>query len=355
MPELPEVRIDLDSILEQWEANGGDEVWVEFAPDAPAGLSLLPVLEQALCNANAVVPDEFGTGPFLTVAGGSVLLKWPPGEAAIAGWLEAFARDLGAAGLGGLVRAVPLVRMPDWIRRLPAPAMTAYASYDQDVAGDGGLALCQALTDWVTRHGHGETHVHNSGMNMAAPDEGIAQHLQLAAQAARSAGVSRAAARPAPMARGWLAEDGMAVYQAYDPGKPAAALIGQAREAMLTDCAQARLALAAVTRVLAHGWDALGRAPGLAPAVRSWSLRKNSALWARFVPDACGMLLLTSEHIARASDLSRWTVTEVAYGRFLAEAPALPDWFTPSGPPPELITSARSDLGPIIAPADLLQ
>jgi hypothetical protein len=145
----------------------------------------------------------------------------------------------------------------------------------------------------------------------------------------------------------------MAVYQAYDPGQPAAAVAGPVREAMLADPTRTRLACAAITPSRAHGWDSLTRAPGLAPSVSRKLFYQNSELWARFVPDACGMLLLTGEHLAQAADLSAWTLTEVAPGRYLAEAPGLPAWFAPYGPPPELITAARAGLGPMIAPADL--
>jgi hypothetical protein len=134
-----------------------------------------------------------------------VLLKSPPGEAAIATWLQAFARELQAAGLGGAVRAVPQVREPDWIRWLRAPVLTAFVSYDHGPADADGLALCQLAVGWVRRHGQGDAYLNNFGMTLADPSDEIAQHLQLAAQSDLSAGISRWQAQPGPMARAQLA------------------------------------------------------------------------------------------------------------------------------------------------------
>jgi hypothetical protein len=66
------------------------------------------------------------------------------------------------------------------------------------------------------------------------------------------------------------------------------------------------------------------------------------------VPDACGVQLLTEAHLARAHDLSNWTVTPVADGRYLVEARDLAAWYQTDQPSEDVVARAREDFGDMI-------
>lgn len=83
----------------------------------------------------------------------------------------------------------------------------------------------------------------------------------------------------------------------------------------------------------------------------------NRHLGASFVPDAFGIQLLTSAHLARARDLSSWDVEEVAKDRWLVRAKDLSPWFDVADavelrslalPTPALRDKARHDFGDMI-------
>ena len=60
--------------------------------------------------------------------------------------------------------------------------------------------------------------------------------------------------------------------------------------------------------------------------------RRHPHLWSSYVPDAFGVQLLTGRHLARARDLSRWQVREVAEDRWLVTARGLAEWLRPTDP-----------------------
>ncbi|WP_110180949.1 hypothetical protein [Nocardioides solisilvae] len=82
-------------------------------------------------------------------------------------------------------------------------------------------------------------------------------------------------------------------------------------------------------------------------------------LLASYVPDAFGVQLLTSAHLERAHDLSRWRVEQVAAERYLVSAADLEPWVTrqprePHRPhdvaprPFDVQEQARADFGAMI-------
>ncbi|QBX54997.1 hypothetical protein EXE58_05695 [Nocardioides seonyuensis] len=92
-------------------------------------------------------------------------------------------------------------------------------------------------------------------------------------------------------------------------------------------------------------------------------LRERRSLLSSYVPDAFGVQVLTDAHLARANDLSDWSIEEIAPGRHLVSARELDPWLVaPSphpqaehmmGPPPaELVGKARSDFGDMILPSE---
>jgi hypothetical protein len=66
------------------------------------------------------------------------------------------------------------------------------------------------------------------------------------------------------------------------------------------------------------------------------------------VPDAHGIQILTGAHVAKAHNLSRWSITEVAPDRYLVEAADLSGWYAHPLPNPVTLAQARTDFGDMI-------
>jgi hypothetical protein len=128
------------------------------------------------------------------------------------------------------------------------------------------------------------------------------------------------------------------------------------REVLVANSALTRLAFVAMTTVWAYSWTARGKALPDLPTVSVPAIRRNRALWGRYVPDAHGIQILTDEHLEEVSDLSTWNVTPLNHGRYLVEATDLTAWFGPNGPSESLIAKARADFGrAIVSPETLAQ
>ncbi|HKT04746.1 MAG TPA: hypothetical protein VJT31_34970 [Rugosimonospora sp.] len=107
------VRIDLDDILARVEANGYDDVRVEFAPDAVPRVPLIEVMGRGVEAANAGEPPTiWGEDPSPTAVGAAMRLKHLVSQDALVSWLTTFAGVLAEAGLTGVLRAAPPTRRP---------------------------------------------------------------------------------------------------------------------------------------------------------------------------------------------------------------------------------------------------
>ncbi|WP_277441775.1 hypothetical protein [Streptomyces sp. SPB162] len=353
------VHIDLDSIFHELEANGFDEVRVEFAPDDGGGAAaaVVDVVRQAVGTANdvanQVAPDSIW-GSLLTasLAGFSVRLGSMESEEALDTWLAAFRGRVRAGGLSGELRATKTVRLPAWDS--PDPMMTAYIALGAlsalDGAGMSGWA--ERAVRWAAEAG-GDAYVGSYGMSQLDATSEVAVHLASMLHVASSGAVLYTDALASRAAMAEIGSDGQAMYQTHDASAPLAAQADRARVAILAEAEYAHYAFVAPTPRQAYLWDARGRAlPPLREEIPAYALRMHADLWNRFVPDAHCMQLLTDEHLAQVSDLSRWNVTHVTAGRTLVEAPDLAEWLRPGGPSPSIVDQARADFGRALVPAD---
>lgn len=347
------VRIDFDAIVTAWENAG--EVWVEMAPDRAVEPELFDAMGTGLEAANdAQQPEDgFGSGVHGTVAGGATKLKYPPSEEALRDWLTVFGREVGAAGWGGSVRPAAAIRRLDWLVNLTAPQLTAFVSYEASSGGGLRPEVCAAAARWGRQSGGPEAFLLSSALTLPDGTGELGNALTLALSRSSSIAACYASRQPGRASRISLGSAGFAAYQVYDPESAPLALAASARAALLLDCVGTRWAGAGLTARTAHLWNDLERAIGQSPALPPWAAAVNAPVWRSRVPDVFGMQLLTDEHLSRAADLSHWTVTEVATGRHLVEAPDLADWFGPQGPSAPVLAAARADFGPVIAPADL--
>ncbi|NUP53853.1 MAG: hypothetical protein HOW97_42010 [Catenulispora sp.] len=348
------VRVDLDGILRQLEAEGFDEVRVEFVPDGAAP-ALLDLARRGVGAANEAAAQQiWGAGLTASLAGVSVKLGNLASEEAPGTWLAAFGDELRAGGLSGLLRATPVVRLPPWTTQITDPMVTAYvalaAPRDADSAGWPERAV-----RWAAEAG-GDAYISSGGQNQLDTSGEVASHLSAALRASSSAALLYADAKSSRAAFAQIGANGQATYQTYDSSAELTAQADRARAAILADAEYAHYAFVAPTPHQAYGWDARGRAlPPLRPEVSAAALRVHGDLWSRFVPDTHCMQLLTDEHLGRVADLSQWTVTQVTPGRSLVEAPDLAEWFRPGGPANSTLDKARADFGGALVSADDLR
>ena len=76
--------------------------------------------------------------------------------------------------------------------------------------------------------------------------------------------------------------------------------------------------------------------------------RRERRVDASTVPDAMGTMLLTGDHLARARDLSGWSVGEVAPDRWLVQVDDLDAWFAQEEPDQRALEPAWEKLGEMI-------
>lgn len=352
---MSEVQIDFDGIMRKLEANGFDEVNVEFMPDQSRNLALVDAMSRALLVANRDVPETAGQMAAVSVNGGTVLVDDYWDFDSLGAWLTVFAGALAADGYQGLVRATPTVAMPQWFTTLGEPRLAAYVAFDgefaaRDLYRPGRMAAapvvpevagwCERSVEWAAASG-GQGYLANVFHQPGGPDD-LGGRLYLALRVSSVAAVYFAPGQPGPASGVALQADGSAVYEAYGPWPP----LERAREALLVNGNQARVGVVAVTRYWQPGWMG-GRSarPPLPPS----ALGGNNPLWSDHVPGMFGMMLLTGRHLSRVADLSRWRVTPLDGGRYLVEANDLGEWFGPDGPDEAVLAQARSDLGDAIA------
>lgn len=347
------VRVDLDSILRQLEANGFDDVRVEFAPDDGGGAAFLDVVRQGVGAANEAAAAEGIWGAWLTasLAGVSVKLTQLASREGLVAWLEVFGGEVRAGGLSGELRATKVIRLPAWISQIADPMVTAYVALA--APGDAGAAdWPERAVRWAAEAG-GDAYVSSGGMNQLDATGDVAAHLASALHVASSGALLYADAQVSRAALVQIDSKGQATYQTHDASASLAAQADRARAAILAEAKHAHYAFVAPTPHQAYSWDDRGRAlPPLRPEISAAALRVNAELWSRFVPDIHCMQLLTDEHLARVSDLSQWTVTPVVPGRTLVEAPDLAEWLRPGGPAHSVLDHARADFGRALASAD---
>jgi hypothetical protein len=350
------VRVDLDGILRQLEANGFDDVRVEFVAEGVVGPVVVDAVRRGVGVANEAAEQQiWGAGVTASVAGASVKLANMSGPEALDVWLAAFVGDLGAGGLSGDLRATPVVRLPGWVSQIADPMVTAYVAVSAPGSG-GSAGWCERAVRWAAEAGGGDAYLSSGGMNQVDATGEVAAHLSSLLYASASGALLYADAGASRAAFVQIGANGQATYQVYDSAASLRARVDRVRAAILGEAGQAQFAFVAATPHQAYSWDARGRAvPPLRPEVSAAALRGNAELWNRFVPDAHGVQLLTQEQMSRVADLSQWAVTEVTSGRFLVEAPDLAEWFRPGGPAKSILDKARADFGGALVSADDLR
>jgi hypothetical protein len=355
MVDSGEIRIDMADIMRKLEANGFDEVHIEFVPEGGHPVEeLAATLTVAVRAADDEESDTFGEDPVVSVAGGSVRVKDYWDEESLLAWLAVLVREMSAAGFAGLIHATPTIARPRWLRDVRGPRLTAFVAYDETFlspALEPVAAWCQGGADWTAKTS-GDTYISVRGMSQDAAAVGAGMGIRLA-QAVRARALTvmmQAQPQVAPVAQVAYTPSGYAIYQVYDPLVPVLAVFDRIRQALLIGAEQLRLGFVAPVDTWAYVWPDRDKALPPLPTVPAAALRLNNPLWRQYVPDAHALQLLTDEHLRHVADLSRWNVRQVAPGRHLVEAGNLDDWFAPGGPPDSVVRQARADFGDAIIP-----
>lgn len=333
------IRIDFGGIEQKLAANQFEEVRIDLVPDRPADPVLLRALTDAVREADAQQPDTWGEDPLASVDGLSVRVKDLASEESLRAWLAVLVGHL--PGVTGQISATPTVRMPREFTGVTIPRMSAFIAYAQPV--DSGL--CAYAVEWASRAG-GQAYLTSGGMQQVDATTRTAEHLELALQASPSAAVSNVNGDRCTHVR--LSRTGLAVFQIHDAASEPLDHLDLMRRTLLWTPQRTRLAFVALPAQWAYGWDVRGRAEPPLPFLDPRLLLTDTPQWDAFVPDAHGMQLVTPEHLANAGDLSGWRITDVG-GRSLVEAADPAGWFTPPGPSPATVESARSAFGGAIA------
>lgn len=336
------IRVDIEGIEGLLENEL--DVLVEFAPDGVPSPTSGDAVYRAFETASAEVGEVRVAGLTATVAGFSVEFRMIQDFEDAVAWLTVFARVLGDEGMTGTVRPTIVTRLPQWFSRLAEPRVTVFAAYDQP--------FVEPAASWVADFG-GDLYVDCGGLNQPAAGAEVApflyralRHGSLADAKALDPGAQRAATVG-------FSRNGQAAFQLYDSSTTLAAQADRLRDLVVGGAGRTRLAFVAITSQTPYGdWESRADAPPALPTIGAQQLRSNPELWERFVPDVHGMQLLTREHLALATDLSRWTVTEAAADRYLVEAPDLAEWFQIGGPDAAVLARARADFGRMIVPGD---
>ncbi|GAA3265401.1 hypothetical protein Dvina_16770 [Dactylosporangium vinaceum] len=322
------MTVDHASVFRAVEANGYDDVRVEYAPPAVARVAqaaLVRLVEEAARAATADAPGVWAESALPSVAGAAVRLKDLSGPEAVTAWLDAFAARLPG---DGAVRAVPVAVLPAGLLRGAEPRLTAYLALDGAFTDDADEA-----ERWCRRalHGVGARPLVATGPFYQAAPPDAATYLATALHAGRPVEVV-----DAPAARVALNPDGQVILQRYTWED-----LGPVRQALLDGAARTRLGLVAVTSVWALDWSDRGRLPR-PPHVPVDALARNDARWGGAIPDAHGLMLLTPEHLRRASVPPGWRPTPASGGRVLVEAPDPRAWLRPEGPDDTVLAAARA-------------
>lgn len=355
MTQRSNVQVDLDAIMQGLEQVGYDELPLEFASADADRFGLIDAMNAALNVVNGNVQDAYGEGTLVSVAGGTVTLKRimtaeGPGE-----WLNAFAHELDTRGLAGVIRAFPVVPLPRWFYSTPGPRLTVFAAHagplfmpssEESDMRPASVWYDRAIA-WAAAVG-GDAYASSAGLAETAQADQLARHAHRALHAVHSSSVVFANPSAHRASQVVFNRNGQTTFQLVDRTTAQPTQVDLLRQAILSDPDSTRLAFLAPMPQAAAGWNSRDRAlPALPPGAAD-SLRDNSALWARFVPDAHCMQLLTEEHLDRVSDLADWEVTEVGVRRFLVTARNLEDWLSPSGPSDATVAKARSDFNAVI-------
>ncbi|MGI5190580.1 hypothetical protein ACQEVI_20755 [Promicromonospora sp. CA-289599] len=362
------VDVHWESIHEAWDANNV-EFLVAFCPTGrPAARPEADLLEDfgdAADEVNVEAEERWlDHSPFIedaadTTAGGAIALMNTAGDdGEVQACLRQLAERLTLQGWAGQVRGAPPVHPPGWATSVDAvgralglflrfiPADTNDPEPRHETLSRHDLATLRDLADrWATRPAT-STYLTRSMFTDIAPSHDLGAEFLQAVERHRRAGLQ------------WI-DDEHRSTTTIDLGYGTSAIFAIASR---TETWHTRLDT--LTRILQDLGPRLevGLIDTANPMPISWTdlrTRPNPGsdqlnsiddldVAREHIPDAYGLQVLTSTHLAKAHDLSAWTITDLGNERHLVQHPDPAAWFAHQDPDPQVIAAARHDFGDII-------
>ena len=309
--------------------------------------------------------DTIGAGGY-KIAAGPVVIVEPemvsPAEATQ--WYLDLAARLEAEGVSGKLTVAPRTPPPKWLfdagdSRLIPRTHLLYSvdttSGSRRVPPESQHQIAGAVSDWLhTPGGQGYLSTHapaflvDPGTDLTAVMNAMVTQFGFCYALARRA-------EPLRVKSVTVHHDARAGLSIWEPGLDWPNLVAQLREPLLW---HPELLDYGFVRTITNTWSLFtGDYPmpfnnvSASPFVweREYTeMTSRLAYNAVVVPDAHGIQILTSAHLAKAHDLTAWTITEVAPDRHLVEAPDLAAWYAQPHPDPTTLAKARADFGDMI-------
>lgn len=362
------VDVHWESIEEAWDSNNV-EFPVVFCPAGrPAPRPEADVLEDfgdAADEVNVEAEERWpDASPFIedaadTTAGGAIGLMNAAGiDGEVQTCLRELAERLTLRGWAGQIRGALPVHPPDWatsvdtvgpaiglfVRFIPAdpndpdPRHETLTHHDRNTVRD--------LTERWAAQPATSTYLTRSTFTDVAPSQGLGEEL------------FRAVERHGRAQLQWV-DDEHRTTTTIDIGYGTSAILAIASRTMTW-----RTRLDTLTQILRDVGPHLevGLIDTVDPMVVSWtdirampdpgSDQVNSIddidVAREHIPDAYGLQVLTSTHLAKAHDLSAWTITDLGNERHLVQHPDPAAWFAHRSPEPQILAEARHDFGDLI-------
>lgn len=358
MAAEPTVQTRMPSIQKALRASGGTEVWL-LLKDTDATLDQFV---DALAEVNAQWAErspEIGSFPSGSPVGHVVCLLDVTGRAA--DWLDAFRQALERRGASGSLTAAPQAHPPLWMNARYAPALTTFVAWTVDLQSmtadpernsnwhiprDATESIASFASGWAIRP-NADVTLRQNIFWLKVNSADVSAPLGQAVQSTGMAGVDVVQDARQRCRRVSLSPGGDGVFQVVDEQLDWRKLVHQLRSTLVglpefTNHAFIRSAPRGALSIM--DVDRVVPLPGL----REYHVRSARHLLHEYVPDAHGLQLLRESHLRRASDLSRWSVSDVGHGRFLVEAQDLEPWYADPVPVREVLSQARRDFGAML-------
>ena len=351
------VTVDHVALRRAWVRAQYGEILLQVRGDVPdlmvrAAADAANEEAAAAGRADDTFGEPGGEGP-----DGPVLLLSRTGQAeALRAWLESFAAQLEAAGVDARVGPARPARLPKWLDAGQGQPLrlTALGALPTHPGARSEWTATEETTQELARNavawGHtpdGTTYLGRGMHTQVVPDElpGLDQALAGGVLRQGQVDLTRVRASPVRVTKSSMSVPAEVGYQVWDDDQSWEQTVDELLEALIAQADLFNLAVVERHPTLMTTWHNVGTHWNLLPHVEGYEVRGNFHLLDSYVHDARGVMLLTDAHLARAHDLSAWTVEPVRPSRYVLRARDLTPWLAGDHPDPAVLQRARADFG----------